>query len=74
MNSFEIEVPLAGVNGADTARVRHRGLGRHPEQDKLASYLPGCQRIEIAGGGVPVVDHMPEEFAAAVLPFLTERR
>lgn len=74
VNSFKIEVPLAGVKAPTLLVCGTEDWAAYPEQDKLASYLPGCQRIEIPGGGVPIVDHMPEEFAAAVLPFLTERR
>jgi pimeloyl-ACP methyl ester carboxylesterase len=73
VNSFKIEVPLAGVTAPTLLVCGTEDWAAYPEQDKLASYLPGCQRIEIPGGGVPLVDHMPEEFAAAVLPFLSPR-
>jgi pimeloyl-ACP methyl ester carboxylesterase len=41
-----------------------------PDQERLARYLPGARRVEIAGAGVPLVDQMPERFAEVVLDFL----
>jgi pimeloyl-ACP methyl ester carboxylesterase len=41
-----------------------------PDQERLAKYLRGARRVEIAAAGVPLVDHMPERFAEVVLDFL----
>ena len=70
VNSFKIEEPLAGVRAPTLLICGTEDWAAYPEQDKLASYLPGSQRVEIPGGGVPLVDHMPQEFADAVLAFL----
>ena len=72
VNAFRIEVPLASISAPALLVCGTDDWAAYPEQDKLAAYLPGCQRIEIPGGGVPLVDHMPEAFAAAVLPFLAD--
>jgi hypothetical protein len=36
----------------------------------LSDHIPGSRTAEIQGGMVPMVDQMPEEFAAAVMDFL----
>ncbi|MGI9051488.1 MAG: alpha/beta fold hydrolase [Ilumatobacteraceae bacterium] len=70
VNSFKIEVPLKGIRAPTLLLCGVEDWAAYPEQDKLASYLPGCQRVEIPGAGVPLPDHMPQAFADAVLAFL----
>jgi pimeloyl-ACP methyl ester carboxylesterase len=42
----------------------------YPHTSKVAAAIPGSVVMEIEGGMVPLPDHMPDEFAAAVLRFL----
>ena len=42
----------------------------YPRLQPLAAAIPGSRALPIAGGTVAMVDQMPEEFAAAILPFL----
>jgi pimeloyl-ACP methyl ester carboxylesterase len=70
VNSFTIEEPLQNVRARTLLLCGTDDWAAYPEQDKLASYLPGCERVEIEGAGVPLPDHMPEAFARAVLAFL----
>ena len=72
VNTFRIEDPLRLVTAPTLLVCGTDDWAAMPEQDALASYLPGCQRVEIPGGGVPLPDHLPQEFAAAVLDFLVE--
>jgi pimeloyl-ACP methyl ester carboxylesterase len=41
-----------------------------PRMKPLSEHIPGSRTAEIKGGMVPMVDQMPQEFAAAVLEFL----
>jgi pimeloyl-ACP methyl ester carboxylesterase len=41
-----------------------------PAMVRLAAAIPGSRAVPIPGGMVPVVDQMPEAFAAAIAPFL----
>jgi pimeloyl-ACP methyl ester carboxylesterase len=43
-----------------------------PRLAVLAEKIPGSRALPIPGGTVAVVDHMPAEFTAAILPFLRE--
>ena len=70
VNSFKIEDPLANVTAPTLLLCGTDDWAAYPEQDMLAAYLPGCERVEIAGGGIPMPDHMPEAFSEAVLPFI----
>jgi pimeloyl-ACP methyl ester carboxylesterase len=42
----------------------------YPRMKPLSDHIPGSKTVEIKGGMVPMVDQMPEEFAAAVMDFL----
>jgi pimeloyl-ACP methyl ester carboxylesterase len=42
-----------------------------PDQGRLAGYLPQAKVVEVPGTGVPMVDHVPQEFAAIVMEFLS---
>ena len=42
----------------------------YPDQDRLLSYLPHAERVDVEGAGVPLPDHMPERFAEIVTKFL----
>lgn len=70
VNSFRIEDPLPSVTAPTLLICGTEDWAALPEQDKLASYLPRCQRVLVKGGGIALVDHMPGEFAEAVLGFL----
>ena len=70
VNSFKIEVPLANVTAPTLLLCGTDDWAAYPEQDMLAAYLPGCERVEIVGGGIPMPDHMPQEFSEAVLAFI----
>jgi pimeloyl-ACP methyl ester carboxylesterase len=70
VNSFHIEEPLRAVTAPTLLLCGTDDWAAYPEQDKLASYLPGCRRVEVPGAGVPLPDHMPEAFARHVLAFL----
>ena len=72
VNAFKIEEPLRGITAPTLLLCGTEDWAAMPEQDMLAGYLPGCQRVEIPGGGIPLPDQMPEEFAAAVLAFLAD--
>ncbi|MGH7263576.1 MAG: alpha/beta fold hydrolase [Candidatus Rokuibacteriota bacterium] len=41
-----------------------------PAMARLAAAIPGSRAVPIPGGMVPVVDQMPDAFAAAIAPFL----
>jgi len=41
-----------------------------PDLQRLAGYLPHAKVVEVPGTGVPMVDHMPDRFAAIVMEFL----
>ena len=42
----------------------------HPHAPKVAAAIAGSRLVEIEGGMVPLPDHMPQEFAGAILGFL----
>jgi pimeloyl-ACP methyl ester carboxylesterase len=42
----------------------------YPRMKSLSEHIPGSRIAVIQGGMVPMVDQMPEEFAAAVMDFL----
>jgi pimeloyl-ACP methyl ester carboxylesterase len=42
----------------------------YPRLEPLARAIAGSQALPVAGGTVAMVDQMPAEFAAAILPFL----
>jgi pimeloyl-ACP methyl ester carboxylesterase len=42
-----------------------------PDLYRLAAYLPHAKVVEVPGTGVPMVDHVPETFAAIVGEFLS---
>jgi pimeloyl-ACP methyl ester carboxylesterase len=42
----------------------------YPKHQRLVDAIPGSEVRELVGGMVPMVDQMPEEFAAAVQEFL----
>lgn len=44
-----------------------------PRMGPLSRAVPGSRTAVLEGGGVPMVDHMPEAFAKAVLGFLEEQ-
>jgi pimeloyl-ACP methyl ester carboxylesterase len=44
----------------------------YPDQERLAKHLPHARRVDIDDGMIPLADHMPERFAAAVLDFLRD--
>jgi len=70
VNRFRIEEPLRLVQVPTLLLCGTEDWAAYPDQDRLASYLSGCRRVEIPGGGIPLPDHLPAEFAAAVLDFL----
>lgn len=44
----------------------------HPDLAALADALGGARTVELEGGMVPLPEHMPREFAGAVIDFLRE--
>jgi pimeloyl-ACP methyl ester carboxylesterase len=42
-----------------------------PDLPRLAAYLPDAKVVEVPGAGVPLPDHLPEQFAEIVMEFLT---
>ena len=58
-----IAVPVLLLVGTEDPYV-------YPRHQRLADAIPGSEVKELVGGMVPMVDQMPEEFAAAVLEFL----
>jgi pimeloyl-ACP methyl ester carboxylesterase len=43
-----------------------------PDMARLAGYLPHAKVVEVQGTGVPMVDHVPQEFATIVMDFLSD--
>jgi pimeloyl-ACP methyl ester carboxylesterase len=72
VNSFRIEDPLPLVTAPTLLLCGTEDWAALPEQDQLAAYLPGCRQVLIEDGSIALPDHMPEEFADAVLAFLLD--
>ena len=43
----------------------------YPHAPKVAAAIAGSRLVELAGGMVPLPDHMPQAFAAAIDHFLS---
>jgi pimeloyl-ACP methyl ester carboxylesterase len=46
----------------------------YPNMHKFTAAIPGSKSLPIEGGTVAMVDQMPEQFTATILPFLKGRR
>ncbi len=62
-----IACPTLAVKGGESNVVSDEAIAR------LVSTIPDCTSVEIAGAGHSVMGDRPEEFADAVLGFLSER-
>jgi pimeloyl-ACP methyl ester carboxylesterase len=69
VNAFRIEDRLPQITAPILLVCGTKDWAAYPDQRKLLSYLPQAQLVEIEGGTIPLVDHMPERFAEVVMPF-----
>jgi pimeloyl-ACP methyl ester carboxylesterase len=71
VDTFRMEELLPRITCPTLLMCGTEDWAAFPDLPRLAAYLPHAKVVEMAGTGVPMVDHVPEEFAAVVLDFLS---
>jgi pimeloyl-ACP methyl ester carboxylesterase len=73
VSAYRMETTVAAIRCPTLVMCGTEDPFSYPRLGPLAAAIRGSRRLEIPGGTVAVVDQMPAEFAAAVLPFLSEQ-
>jgi pimeloyl-ACP methyl ester carboxylesterase len=70
VNAFRMEERVPLIKAPTLVLAGTDDPFSYPRMKPLSDRIPGSETLEIRGGMVPMVDQMPEEFAAAVMAFL----
>lgn len=72
VDTFHMEELLPRISCPTLLMCGTEDWAAFPDLPRLAAYLPHAKVVEVAGTGVPMVDHVPDQFAAIVMDFLTD--
>jgi pimeloyl-ACP methyl ester carboxylesterase len=70
VSAYRMEQKVGGIRCPTLLVCGTEDPFSYPRLAVLAEKIPGSRAVPISGGTVAMVDQMPEEFAAAILPFL----
>jgi pimeloyl-ACP methyl ester carboxylesterase len=70
VNAYRMEKRVALIKAPTLVLAGTEDPFSYPRMKPLSDHIKGSRTAEIRGGMVPMVDQMPEEFAAAVMAFL----
>jgi pimeloyl-ACP methyl ester carboxylesterase len=71
VDAFHMEELLPRITAPTLLMCGTEDWAAFPDLPRLAAYLPHAEVVEVPGTGVPMVDHVPEKFAAIVMEFLS---
>jgi pimeloyl-ACP methyl ester carboxylesterase len=71
VDTFHMEELLPRITCPTLLMCGTEDWAAFPDLARLAGYLPHAKVVEVPGTGVPMVDHVPHEFAAIVMDFLS---
>jgi len=70
VNGYRIEDRLPNIKGPVLLICGTEDWAARPDQERLKSYLPQAETIEVEGGMIPLDEQMPERFGEIVMEFL----
>jgi pimeloyl-ACP methyl ester carboxylesterase len=71
VDRFQMEDRLPKIQCPTLLMCGTEDWAAFPDLPRLAAYLPQAKIVEVPGAGVPMVDEVPDEFAAIVMEFLS---
>ena len=71
VDNFHMEDRLPKIKCPTLLMCGTEDWAAFPDLPRLAAYLPQAKVVEVLGAGVPMVDQVPDEFAAIVIDFLS---